>query len=80
MNFQTTEPFILKIDWDKVAYEFLIRIKHNASNVIVLALEQVVFKNNQLVHLFFIDILGWKNLKILLYIIMILLYIMEKYL
>ncbi|HDR7045174.1 TPA: glycosyl transferase, partial [Bacillus thuringiensis] len=35
MNFQTTEPFILKIDWDKVAYEFLIRIKHNASNVIV---------------------------------------------
>ncbi|WP_078418086.1 glycosyltransferase [Bacillus cereus] len=35
LDFQTTEPFILKVDWDKVTYEFLIRIKPNASNTIV---------------------------------------------
>lgn len=35
MDFQTTEPFILKVDWDKVTYEFLIRIKPGASNTIV---------------------------------------------
>ncbi|MEC2746399.1 glycosyl transferase family 2, partial [Bacillus cereus] len=23
MDFQITEPFILKVDWDKVTYEFL---------------------------------------------------------
>lgn len=80
MDFQTMEPFILKVDWDKVTYEFLIRIKHDADNTIVFGSEQVGFKNSQLVHLFFIDILGWMNLKILLYIIMILLYILENYL
>lgn len=35
MDFQITEPFILKVDWDKVTYEFLIRIKPDASNTIV---------------------------------------------
>lgn len=35
MDFQTTEPFILKVDWDKVTYEFLIRIKPDADNTIV---------------------------------------------
>lgn len=35
MDFQTTEPFILKVDWGKVTYEFLIRIKPGASNTIV---------------------------------------------
>ena len=36
MDFQITEPFILKVDWDKVTYEFLIRIKPDTSNTIVL--------------------------------------------
>lgn len=52
MEIQTTEPFILKVDWGKVTYEFLIRIKPGASNTIVLDPEQVDFKNSQLVRLF----------------------------
>ena len=79
MDFQTTEPFILKVDWDKVTYEFLIRIKPDADNTIVLD-GAGGFQEQPIGPPIFIDILGWMNLKILLYIIMILLYILENYL
>ena len=79
MDFQITEPFILKVDWDKVTYEFLIRIKPDASNTIVLD-GAGGFQEQPIGYLFFIDILGWMNLKILLYIIMTLRYILENYL
>ncbi|PEA24341.1 glycosyl transferase [Bacillus cereus] len=35
IQFNMADPFILDVEWDEVHYEFLIRIKTNASNVLV---------------------------------------------
>ncbi|MFK4417345.1 hypothetical protein ABH961_005949 [Bacillus sp. RC251] len=80
IQFNMLDPFILDVEWDEVHYEFLIRIKTNASNVLIFGSGAGGFQEQPIGPPSFIDILGWENLKIPLFIIMILPCILEKYL